>query len=746
MTETERDGGGRGERRRVLKAIMFTDVKGYSAMMARDEEATVRLLEEHRRIVRELLPRFHGKEHETIGDAFLVLFDSAVDAVDCAVAVQRALAERNASADDEIWIRIGIHLGDILVEDGGDIYGDGVNVAARVEPLAVPGGVCITDPVFQQVRGKVEWEILPLGTRPLKNIPNPPALHAVRTGVEQGPIRLLGAPRSKKRWPLALGLVLLLGALASLGGFFLRDRRQAHTHHRPLAAGRPRPARQVGIRFSRRPKADAHFQEAYRALLQARWRQAERECAAGLRLDPESRGGHFLMAQVASFLGRDGLAAREMQKAVAPGDSGPVDQLISFVVAANQPVSVKELDRELSEFERLHPDFLLARVLHATMMLSKGRPERAAEVARAAFQRAPWSVLPCVVWAAARLHMRDAAGARKAVATCMSRNPDSGELHRTLGRIALIQGHRQEAVEEFRKALQADAGLWPAWFGLAQAQVFAGHPKEALETLTHLEGEAVPAWASVAHVNEVVAALWNTGRLRDAEGLAARSLKHMASDPVKRFAAASLGARIALSRRDFQGARRFMDSMRSALADVNFPVLGRIYRQVELLSVQGRYALARGDLKSAKEIWKKLQGLDPRRFLLMSKEDALLDFKWRLAMARGDHAKAAALYRLSKAASGQPLCIPRHHRCMALWGAGDAAKAAACSDELLAFADYCAISAGYELMEVLVARAEWAHRAGQKEVVARLLALAARIWPSPDRDLDLVRRLRRLGR
>lgn len=170
---------GASETRR-LQAIMFTDIVGFSRMMGEDEERTIRLVEEHRVIVRAALAPNQGREHQTIGDAFVVLFDSALNAVSCAVDIQRRLRERNAGKpeSEHVVIRIGIHLDDIVFKDG-QIYGDGVNLAARVEPQAEAGGICITEPVLAQVKGKVTFTFVPLGERALKNIARPPALYAV---------------------------------------------------------------------------------------------------------------------------------------------------------------------------------------------------------------------------------------------------------------------------------------------------------------------------------------------------------------------------------------------------------------------------------------------------------------------------------------------------------------------------------------------------------------------------------------
>lgn len=159
---------------RRLAAIMFTDLVGYSAMVQRDETLALALLEEHRRILRPLFQAHQGREVKTLGDGFLVEFASAMAATSCAAAIQQALARRNREvpAERQVWLRIGIHLGDVL-RQGDDIVGDSVNIAARVEPLAEAGGVAITQQVYDQVCNKIPHTCTRIGRVELKNIQRP---------------------------------------------------------------------------------------------------------------------------------------------------------------------------------------------------------------------------------------------------------------------------------------------------------------------------------------------------------------------------------------------------------------------------------------------------------------------------------------------------------------------------------------------------------------------------------------------
>jgi adenylate cyclase len=158
---------------RRLAAVLAADVAGYSRLMGADEVGTLEALKAIRRdVVDPAVSEYKGRIVKTTGDGMLVEFASAVDAVTCAMAVQDKMTARNLGATTRIDLRIGINVGDIII-DGGDIFGDGVNVASRLEGLADPGGVCVSRAAYDQVRDKVDFEFVDLGERPLKNIARP---------------------------------------------------------------------------------------------------------------------------------------------------------------------------------------------------------------------------------------------------------------------------------------------------------------------------------------------------------------------------------------------------------------------------------------------------------------------------------------------------------------------------------------------------------------------------------------------
>ncbi|MGH8481517.1 MAG: adenylate/guanylate cyclase domain-containing protein [Nevskiaceae bacterium] len=184
MGESEGQHGAQPARpSRHLAAIMFTDLVGYSAMAHKDEALAIKLLEKHREWVRETLPRFGGREVETIGDAFLVEFAGALAAVECAVTLQRRFENYNEGAahNRRMRLRIGIHLGD--VEHAGDkVMGDGVNIASRIHGMAQPGGIVVSEDVQRAVRNRGELRFTSLGTPKLKNIETPLQLFEVHAG------------------------------------------------------------------------------------------------------------------------------------------------------------------------------------------------------------------------------------------------------------------------------------------------------------------------------------------------------------------------------------------------------------------------------------------------------------------------------------------------------------------------------------------------------------------------------------
>ncbi|NIO03265.1 MAG: hypothetical protein GTN74_01255, partial [Proteobacteria bacterium] len=167
---------------RRLTAILSADVKGYSRLMGDDEVATVETLSTYRELMATFIEKHRGRVVDSPGDNLLAEFPSAVDAVECAVEIQRDLASKNAELPENrrMEFRIGINLGDVIVERDR-IYGDGVNIAARIEGLAEGGGICISGTVYDQVENKLSLDYESLGEQTVKNISKPVRAYRIRT-------------------------------------------------------------------------------------------------------------------------------------------------------------------------------------------------------------------------------------------------------------------------------------------------------------------------------------------------------------------------------------------------------------------------------------------------------------------------------------------------------------------------------------------------------------------------------------
>jgi TolB-like protein/class 3 adenylate cyclase/Flp pilus assembly protein TadD len=206
-------------KQRRLAAIMFTDMVGYSALSQRDEALALELLDEHRGLLRKAFARHGGREIEAVGDGFFIEFPSALAATHCAADIQGLLHQRNAAHPPErsILVRIGLHLGDVVVQ-GDRVHGDGVNIASRIEKLAQPGGVCLSEDVARQIQNKIELQLRKLGRPELKNIDLPVQIYQLvmpwESARSSAMARLVLKPRRQhnRRAFLALGGLLAIGA------------------------------------------------------------------------------------------------------------------------------------------------------------------------------------------------------------------------------------------------------------------------------------------------------------------------------------------------------------------------------------------------------------------------------------------------------------------------------------------------------------------------------------------------------
>jgi len=195
------------EKQRKLAAIMFTDIVSYTAIMSKDESKALLVLQKMRDILKPLIQKFNGEFLKEIGDGTLSSFNSVVEAVNCAIEIQRCLRDVT-----EFNIRIGIHIGDIVISEG-DIFGDGVNIASRIEHLADPGGICISEKVYDDIRNKPGIEAVFFGEKTLKNVDHPIKVYGLSAEGLSVPARQVELERKKRRWAIIaapLGVILII--------------------------------------------------------------------------------------------------------------------------------------------------------------------------------------------------------------------------------------------------------------------------------------------------------------------------------------------------------------------------------------------------------------------------------------------------------------------------------------------------------------------------------------------------------
>ena len=203
---------------RQLSAIMITDIVGYTRLMGKDEVKALQVLEQKRQLMKPLLARFKGEMFKEIGDGTLSRFHSAMDAVECAIEIQRQILKKT-----DFYIRIGIHVGDVVFK-GGDIFGDGVNVASWIEPLAEPGGICVSRSVYENIRNQTSVQTVFLGEKELKNVAEPVKVYAL-TGEGLPTPKILPAKTvqpslQSSRSNIVLVLLVAVGGIFAIWHFF----------------------------------------------------------------------------------------------------------------------------------------------------------------------------------------------------------------------------------------------------------------------------------------------------------------------------------------------------------------------------------------------------------------------------------------------------------------------------------------------------------------------------------------------
>jgi adenylate cyclase len=210
-------------------AILVSDVVGYSRLTGADEDRILARLRTLRSdLIDPTIAVHRGRIAKRTGDGSIIEFRSVVDAVNCAIEVQGAMVERNAEVapDKRIEFRIGIHLGDVVAEADGDLMGDGVNIAARLQGVAKPGGICISDDTYRQVKSRLDLKVSDLGPVPLKNIADPMRAYSLEVGAP-APAKVASPKTRSTLTPLVAVLAALLVVVAGSAWWFLNANRPA---------------------------------------------------------------------------------------------------------------------------------------------------------------------------------------------------------------------------------------------------------------------------------------------------------------------------------------------------------------------------------------------------------------------------------------------------------------------------------------------------------------------------------------
>jgi adenylate cyclase len=471
---------------RRLAAIMFTDLVGFTRLGQRDEEEALRLRREHQEIVRPILTAHGGREVKTTGDGFLVEFPSAVESVRCAIELQSAMARRNALPTSQVPVRmrVGIHVGDV-VEDRGDIVGDAVNVASRIEPLADPGGVCVSGSVYDQVRNKLKLPLQALGARALKHVDFP--VEVYRVVLEGDAARAPAAvPLPDTHVRLA---VLPLANLSPDGAddYFadgLTDELITQTAKIP---GLRVIARTSVLPYKSSPKP---LREVARELnvglaLEGSVRKAGSRLRVTVQLVDPSSEEHLWSSRYDRPLGdifdiQDDIAGQIAAAMAAHVASAKGRPPTTFV-----PASADTRDLEAYQCYLHGRKLFVEKGSEATMRESLALFEEAVR-RDPSFARARVGVSEAVQWLASEGAMEYAPGMRRAreeLERALAQNEGLAEAHSSLGGLLLSTDEMSRAAREARRALELNPSLSDPYRWLAQVEAGDGRIDEAVRLL-----------------------------------------------------------------------------------------------------------------------------------------------------------------------------------------------------------------------------------------------------------------------
>ena len=530
---------------RKLAAILFADVVGYSRLMGEDEAGTARAVRQHREAARPIVASHGGRIVRTIGDGLLLEFPSVVAAVECAIVIQKLMVERNAETTESkrILYRIGVNLGDVLIE-GDDIVGDGVNIAARLEGICEPGGVCISGSAYEHVRGRVNAHFVDLGEKDLKNIARLVRVYAIKTRSEAA-TPAVSALASNTRGPPRLSIVVLpfanLGSdpeqdyfvdgvteslttdLSRIGGFLVIGRSTAFTY-KGKAVDLKKIGRELNVRY----------------VLEGSVQRSGNRMRVNVQLIDAESANH--------------LWADRFDKPLAD----LFDMQDEIVARLANALSAPLVAAEARRAERTPNPDSMDLCFQARALWNKGFTADNLAEARGLFERAvaldPASAFGLIGVAAVdtavalNLFPDDRAArlatAEAAAIKALSLAPENAAVHLCLGVVQIHTNRASEGVRQCRRALQLDRNLANAHavigngkIQLGQAEETEAHVQEALR-LSPRDGN-VHLWCLFAGV-----ANFHLGREEEAIAWARRSIETNRAFPSSHFLLAGALARL----------------------------------------------------------------------------------------------------------------------------------------------------------------------------------------------------------
>ena len=467
---------------RRLAAIVSADVAGYSRLMAEDEEATLRTLKAYRGVITELITEHSGRVFATAGDSVIAEFGSAVQAVRSAVAIQRSLHRHNTDLPQgrRMEFRIGVNLGDVMAE-GEDLLGDGINVAARLQGVASPGGICISGSVRDQIEGKLHFALTPLGERSLKNIPRAVPVYAVdwrledpiATGVLAGALTLPDKPSiavlpfvnmsgDPEQEYFADGITEDITTALSHHRWFFVIARNSTFVYKGRAIDVKQAARELGVRY----------------ILEGSVRRAAQRVRITAQLIEAETGNHLW----AERFDRDLADIFAIQDEITQNVVGAIEPEMLLVESKR---ALRKSAANLDAFE------CCMRAMWHFSQLTPDEADQAVDLLRRAIALDP-SFAQAHMVLGRTLNMRlwygwsndpdgDLAEAHVAAARSVTLDERDPYTHYALCWTTLLRGQHSQALSEAQRSIDLNPNFALGYFALGLVRIFIGHFSEALD-------------------------------------------------------------------------------------------------------------------------------------------------------------------------------------------------------------------------------------------------------------------------